>query len=214
MLLETYLRRRRRGGGVKPPKHRKVEKELTRQQTLQRRRYQNSVTSTWKPTNFTDFQTIQLRFEHMELQRILVPKMCVICDLRYILFIYLTWLQGEGEHKRSKQFYPRVRKGDHVRGIARHVYRERTLFQARQTLKKTLLNENRPKKKSDANTLDIPLGEEEVLGPTPPEQHHHMSKDVRHKVDVLRWVADNRDDPALKVGNSFIQFSCNETYAR
>jgi hypothetical protein len=51
------------------------------------------------------------------------------------------------------------------------------------------------------NTLDIPLGEEEVLGPTPPEHHHHISQDVRHKVNVLNWVAKNRDDPALKVGN-------------
>jgi hypothetical protein len=110
-----------------------------------------------------------------------------------------TWIQGEGEHKRSEQFYPRVRKGDHVRGIARHVYRERTLFQARQALKNINLNENPSKKDSDANTLNIPLGEAEVLGPTPPEQHHHMSKDVRHKVDVLKWVTDNRDDPALKV---------------
>ena len=110
-----------------------------------------------------------------------------------------TWLQGEGEHKWSKQFYPRVRKGDHVRGIARHVYRERTLFQARQALKNINLDENPIKNDSDANTLNIPLGEAEVLGPTPPEQHHHMSKDVRHKVDVLKWVTDNRDDPALKV---------------
>jgi hypothetical protein len=54
------------------------------------------------------------------------------------------------------------------------------------------------------NTLNIPLREAEVLGPTPPEQHHHISKDVRHKVDVLRWLADNRTDPALKVDNLFI----------
>jgi hypothetical protein len=51
------------------------------------------------------------------------------------------------------------------------------------------------------NTLDIPMGEEEVLGPTPPEHHHHISQDVRHKVDVLNWLANNRDDPALKVRN-------------
>ena len=53
--------------------------------------------------------------------------------------------------------------------------------------------------KEEMNTLDIPMGEEEVLGPTPPEHHHHMSQDVCHKVDVLNWLANNRDDPALKV---------------
>jgi hypothetical protein len=55
------------------------------------------------------------------------------------------------------------------------------------------------------NTLDIPTEEEdsEVLGPTPPEHHHHISQDVRHKVNVLNWLANNRDDPALKVGISF-----------
>ena len=106
--------------------------------------------------------------------------------------IHLTFSQGESEHKRSKQFYPRVRKGDHVRGIARHVYRERTLLQVQHALKKRVLDEN-------GHTLNIPLGDEEVLGPTPPEDHHHISKDVRHKVDVLKWLADNKNDPALKV---------------
>lgn len=108
--------------------------------------------------------------------------------------------QGESEHKRSKQFYPRVRKGDHVRGIARHVYRERTLVQVQQALKKRVLDETRHNEVDrDSCTLNIPLGEEEVLGPTPPEDHHHISKDVRHKVDVLKWLADNKNDPALKV---------------
>ena len=54
----------------------------------------------------------------------------------------------------------------------------------------------------ETNTLNIPLGEEEVLGPTPPEHHHHISKDVRHKVDVLKWLADNRGDPALEVSGN------------
>ena len=130
-----------------------------------------------------------------------------------ICWIYLTlaWLQGEGEHKRVKQFYSRVRKGDHVRGIARHIYREWTLFQTQQASKKKKLVEKQSKDNSD--TLNIPFSEEEVLGPTPPEQHHHISKDVRHKVDVLKWLADNRKDPALKVGNPSIQYLWKETYA-
>lgn len=119
------------------------------------------------------------------------------------IYLTLAWLQGEGEHKRVKQFYPRVRKGDHVRGIARHIYRERTLFQTRQqAFKKKDLDDHQSK--DDTTTLNIPLTDVEVLGPTPPEQHHHISKDVRHKVDVLKWLADNRKDPALKVSNLFI----------
>lgn len=68
--------------------------------------------------------------------------------------------------------------------------------------------------KDTNTTLNIPLGEEEVLGPTPPEQHHHISKDVRNKVDVLKWVADNKDDPALKVckPNLFAKYSHKETH--
>ena len=98
----------------------------------------------------------------------------MICQL----YLTLAWLQGEGEHKRVKQFYPRVRKGDHVRGIARHIYRERTLFQTQQAFKKKRLDDNQYKLEDDTITLNIPFTEVEVLGPTPPEQHHHISKDV------------------------------------
>ena len=123
-------------------------------------------------------------------------------------------LKGEGEHKRSKQFYPRVRKGDHVRGIARHVYRERTLFRAKQMLKhkKTAADQHGDSEletEQNVNTLNIPLDEEEILDPTPPEQHHHISKDVRHKVDVLKWLADNRNDPALKVSSFCLAINPN-----
>jgi len=54
----------------------------------------------------------------------------------------------------------------------------------------------------ETNTLNIPLAEEEVLRPTPPEHHHHISKDVHHKVDVLKWLVDNRGDPALEVSGN------------
>ncbi|KIM48502.1 hypothetical protein M413DRAFT_7405 [Hebeloma cylindrosporum] len=75
---------------------------------------------------------------------------------------------------------------------------QRILFQAQQALKK---NEKKAQQRQETRSLNIPLGEEEVLGPMPPEQHHHISKDVHHKVDVLKWLADNRDDPAL---NNFL----------
>jgi hypothetical protein len=71
------------------------------------------------------------------------------------------------------------------------------LFQAHEAMKKQCLDSNHHGDQ-DANTLNIPLVEEEVLDPTPPELHHHISKDIRHKVDVLKWLAQNRADPALK----------------
>ena len=113
-----------------------------------------------------------------------------------------------------------MRKGDHVRGIGRHVYRERTIFQAQRALKKRVLEERQLKlneeagESGDVYTLNIPLGEEEVLGPTPPEDHHHISKDVRHKVDVLKWLADNKGDPALTVGASLLIVLINETHRK
>jgi hypothetical protein len=51
------------------------------------------------------------------------------------------------------------------------------------------------------------LEDDEVLGPTPPEDHHHISKDVRDKVDVLKWLADNRQDPVLKVRPAFYSYN-------
>ena len=75
-----------------------------------------------------------------------------------------------------------------------------------QALKKQLLEQGGQRKEGsqDTNTLSIPLGEEEALGPTLPEHHHHISKNICHKVDVHKWLADNRDDPALKVSTSSI----------
>ena len=139
-----------------------------------------------------------------------------------MIVLTISHWQGEGEHKRSKQFYPRVRKGDHVRGIGRHVYRERTLFQAQRAFKRRVLEERQlnlnkageSEESEDISTLNIPLGEEEILGPTPAEDHHHISKDVRHKVDVLKWLADNKGDPALTVGASLLIVLINETHRK
>ena len=104
------------------------------------------------------------------------------------MYLIIISQQGEGEHKKwSKQFYPRVRKGDHVSGIAQHVYRERTLFQVQQAMENQLLDPEQIQHVEE-NTLKIPLSEEEALGPTLPEHHHHMSKETRHKVDCPEVV--------------------------
>jgi hypothetical protein len=69
------------------------------------------------------------------------------------------------------------------------------------------LHDSEGSEDANLNTLNIPIGEEEALGPTLPEHHHHISKDIRHKVNVHKWLADNRKDPALKVSNTLSSLS-------
>ncbi|KDR80175.1 hypothetical protein GALMADRAFT_62788 [Galerina marginata CBS 339.88] len=87
---------------------------------------------------------------------------------------------GELEHRRVKRFYPRVHKGKHVAGIATQVHHERLLHN---------LNEQNKKAQTQAS---------EALPPTPPEQHHHISEETRHKVPLAGWLGENEEDPALK----------------
>ena len=54
--------------------------------------------------------------------------------------------------------------------------------------------------------FNIPLEDKEVLSPTPPEDHLHISKDICHKVDVPKWLADNQEDKALMV-SEVVSFS-------
>jgi hypothetical protein len=87
-------------------------------------------------------------------------------------------------------------------------------------LKKRVLEERQLKSNEEAGesedvyTLNIPLRDEEVLDPTPPEDHHHISKYVCHKVDVLKWLADNKSDPALTESASFLIVPINETHMK
>ncbi|KAF9552533.1 hypothetical protein CPC08DRAFT_646789, partial [Agrocybe pediades] len=96
---------------------------------------------------------------------------------------------GESEHRRIKSFYSRTQKGNHVRGIAKHVDRERTLHQTREALKR------RPHSKEP--TPEPEPEEKEKIGPTLPEVHYHISQDVKNKIDILKWLSDNRGDAAL-----------------
>ncbi|KAH9478851.1 hypothetical protein JR316_0009313 [Psilocybe cubensis] len=88
---------------------------------------------------------------------------------------------GESEHKRAKLFYKRVKKGDHIRGIAKHIYRERVVHRTNRVEIRKLLREDR-----------------ELLEPTPPDLHYHISSDVRRKLDILPWMSQNQNDPATR----------------
>jgi hypothetical protein len=39
----------------------------------------------------------------------------------------------------------------------------------------------------------------EVLPPTSPTVHHHISTETREKVDIAQYLDDNEDDPAVEV---------------
>ena len=59
------------------------------------------------------------------------------------------------------------------------------------------------KRRDDAQGLDnhdsISSLDDETLQDIRPQQHHHISADVRYKVQLSTWLDDGQDDPALKV---------------
>ena len=57
-------------------------------------------------------------------------------------------------------------------------------------------------KKANKECLDLPtvaVEEPDTLPPTLPEVHHHISTDIRQKVELLQWLDRNREDPAIQV---------------
>jgi len=41
--------------------------------------------------------------------------------------------------------------------------------------------------------------DDEALPHVQPQEHHHISPSVRHKIQLSTWLGENKDDPALKV---------------
>uniref|UniRef100_A0A8H7XVH3 Uncharacterized protein n=1 Tax=Psilocybe cubensis TaxID=181762 RepID=A0A8H7XVH3_PSICU len=82
---------------------------------------------------------------------------------------------GKSEHKRAKLFYKRVKKGDHIRGIAKHIYQERVVHRTNRVEMRKLLREDR-----------------ELLEPTPPDLHYHISSD--DQAEVAPENSANSDD--------------------
>jgi hypothetical protein len=88
-----------------------------------------------------------------------------------------------------------------VAGIATQVHRERLLRN---------LNENNKLPTNPQAQANLPSQGDEALPPTPPELHHHISGETRHKVFLAEWLGNNEDDPALKVFFElfFYQYLC------
>jgi len=102
---------------------------------------------------------------------------------------YLISDQGELEHRRSKRFYPIVRKGKHAVGIGKAVSRERLLqFISQRTVASKVRLSRKGRK---------PV--KESLPHTSPTIHHHISAETRNKVDIADLLDVHEGDPALEV---------------
>ncbi|KAF8874231.1 hypothetical protein BD779DRAFT_1476607 [Infundibulicybe gibba] len=114
---------------------------------------------------------------------------------------------GELEHRRVKKFYPRSQKSQFTRGIAKLQRREQILHRMKQKIQR----DEKMGPNSDKSTPSLRFEDEEGLPFTSPEAHYHISKDVRHKVDITRWLGSNADDPAL---TNFLQHLKNHLLNR
>jgi hypothetical protein len=108
--------------------------------------------------------------------------------------------QGELEHRRVKRFYQRVHKGKFTRGIAKQQQRERVIAKMKE-LAPQASRKGTQKRRDDAQGWgdSISSPDDETLRDIRPQQHHHISADVRYKVQLSTWLDDKQDDPALKV---------------
>ena len=98
---------------------------------------------------------------------------------------------GELEHQRGKHHFKTVRKGKHILGIGLQVRRE------------CLIHQLRVRNKQNQAINDLPTvsfeEQSDVLPPTLPTQHHHISLNSRQKVQLSQWLDKNCDDPAIYV---------------
>lgn len=107
-----------------------------------------------------------------------------------ILTTYLN-IQGEVEHKRVKKFYPRTQKRKYTQGIAKQQRRERLLH---------LISQIDPYSSKPVGHSESKLAQvSKDLPPVSPYEHHQMSTATEQKINIIQWLDDNQDDPALKV---------------
>ena len=87
-----------------------------------------------------------------------------------------------------------------MKGISVHQRREQLLHKINLRNGETGNHQKKLRKTNQKNSAPtIPFEEAENLPFTDPQVHHHMSSDTRHKVDLVRWVGDHEDDPAMMV---------------
>lgn len=140
--------------------------------------------------------------------------------------------QGELEHRRVKKYYARTNKNDAVGQITQLERREAALLKiARQQQdeinippiasveqpaprppKKRKRSGIEPRKRT---TLTLDFAESESLPYTPPEAHYHVSQSRNYHINIVRWLAENLGDPAIKVLSQFSSSrSCSDLALR
>ena len=104
-----------------------------------------------------------------------------------------------------KRFYPISHKGKHAQGIGKGVQRERLIHLI--------------KSRSVQHPL-VPIPKlrgrkriAEVLPPTSPTIHHHISAETRERVDIYQFLDEHEGDPALEVSPSLLFFLDNSLIA-
>lgn len=120
--------------------------------------------------------------------------------------------QGEAEHKRVKKHYKRVSKSNFTKGITQQNHRERTMRKMWKQkehvdeLEKENLTRNSSGTGQSAQIIPSnarnpgPTNrDQEKLPYTAPEVHHHMSLEMKHKVDLATWLSEHEDDVACRV---------------
>ena len=120
-------------------------------------------------------------------------------------------MQGELEHRRVKRYYPRVHKGQYVKGIAKQTRRERILnVLANPTPLFSAKSKSASKKRKFAEftarpgeaNLGLPFSQNESLLPASADKPYQMSTEIRHKLDISCYLGEHEDDPALTVSFS------------
>lgn len=85
-----------------------------------------------------------------------------------------------------KRQYKRASKSNFTQGSAKLDHRERVL---------DIIGEQQIVR----DAIDDLSSDEEGLSTTAPEAHHKMSHETKVKVELSKWLGENKKDPACKV---------------
>ncbi|PIL24586.1 hypothetical protein GSI_12470 [Ganoderma sinense ZZ0214-1] len=114
---------------------------------------------------------------------------------------------GELEHRHVKRFYTRTNRIAYEMQIARKECRRTLLSAIRESDSFQPLSQRKQDHKhakiatAEACTRELPVEDREtsrVASPSPPSDHHAISKFVRETIDLYTWLDDHEDDPAIK----------------
>lgn len=124
----------------------------------------------------------------------------VSCLLSYLLSHTLTVPQSELEHRRPKKHYGRSKKQNHAVEIAIQQAREREVRKIRRRV--LHLKSQKSHKRTKAQPTQFVVND--PLPYSIPSHHHHISEGDRDFEEVIDFVANRSEDPAVQVRVCFI----------